>query len=61
MAKENIASAIRGASAVQEAIDRIGTSDEGTGDHDIAKIIVDNEIALRDLVRFALEAAADEL
>jgi hypothetical protein len=61
MERENIIGAIRGAAAVQEAIDRIGASDEGGGDHDIAEIIVKNELALRDLVRFALDAAAAEL
>lgn len=49
-------SALKGASAVAEAIELIG--EDGKTDHDMAKIIVENELAIRDLVRFALSRLA---
>lgn len=50
-------SALKGAAAVAEAIELIGNDQEKT-DHDMAKIIVENELAIRDLVSFALKRLA---
>jgi len=51
------AAACRGAAALVKAIDVIG----GPGDDgDIVKVIVDEEIALRELIRFALVKLASE-
>lgn len=50
-------SALKGAAAVAEAVNLIGNDREKT-DHDMAKIIVENELAVRDLVRFALKRLA---
>lgn len=57
---------MRGVAAVQEALDIIGATEPSgdslhNGDYQMAKIICDNEIAVRALVRFALERLADEL
>lgn len=41
-----------GAGALEKALDLIGEPDKT--DHDLAKIIVDNEVELRALVRYAI-------
>ncbi|HWY14391.1 MAG TPA: hypothetical protein VNX86_04535 [Rhizomicrobium sp.] len=46
--------AMRGAAAVSAMIDLIGTTEEDGGEHAVAKILVDEELALRELVKFAL-------
>lgn len=56
MIRENHAAAIKGAGALQEALELIGAQDKT--DHDMAKVIVDNELELRELVRFALDGLA---
>jgi hypothetical protein len=61
--RDNIANTIKGAGALQEALDCIGATEpngDGKTDHALAKIIVDNELALRDLVRYSLNALATE-
>jgi len=51
------AAACRGAAALMQAVDVIG----GPGDDaDLVKVIVDEEIALRELIRFALVKLASE-
>ncbi len=51
------AEACRGAAVLLQALDVIG----GPGnDADMAKIIVDDELALRELIRFALVKLASE-
>jgi hypothetical protein len=62
MIRDNWPSAIKGAGALQEAIELIGTPvEDGGGDSALAKIIVDNEMALRALVRHALDLISGEL
>lgn len=48
---------LRAAAALTEALDIIGA--EGKTDHDLARIICDNEVDLAELARFAAHAAAD--
>lgn len=57
--RDNFPSAIRGAAALQEALDMIGA--EGKDDHALAKVIVENESPLRDLVRHALNSISHDL
>jgi hypothetical protein len=61
MIRDNIPSAIRGAAALQEALDVIGTSAEDGGDKKMAQVIVDNEMPLRDMLRQFLTGIAEEL
>jgi hypothetical protein len=48
----DLAVVLRGAAALQEALDLIGV--HGVTDQDLAKVICDNEIGLRQLVAFSL-------
>lgn len=59
--RDNYPSAIRGAAALQEALDLIGGDHEGEGDKMLAKVIVDNEVPLRDLVRHFLNSVSNDL
>lgn len=59
MIRDDDANAIRGVAALQEALALIGMP--GATDMAMAKIIVDNEMACRALVRFALDRVASEL
>jgi hypothetical protein len=58
---------IRGAAALSEMLDYIGAihavqlSGDPIEDHAVAKILVDNEINLRALLEFAIDAIADEM
>lgn len=47
----NRAETLKGLAAIQAALDLIGSGIE-SGDKLVAKIIVDDELALRDLIRF---------
>ncbi len=58
MIRDNVPSAVRGAAALMEMLDCIGSADGG--DKTVAKILVDNEIPLRDLAKYALEQIANE-
>lgn len=58
--RDNYPSAIRGAAALQEALDMIG-SDQENGDSALAKVIVDHELPLRDLVRHFLNTISADL
>lgn len=48
---------LRGAAALADAIEIIGA--DGKTDHDLAKIIVDNEPHLRALIKTAIEHEAE--
>lgn len=54
----NIPDIIKGVAALTEAIDTIGGEDKT--DHDMAKIIVEAEMPLRNLVKYALDCLAAE-
>lgn len=57
----NRAETLKGLSALQSALDLIGNTDTaGQGDKLVAKIVVENELALRDLIRFACTKLALE-
>lgn len=58
--RDNHPNTIKGAGALQEALDLIGYT-EPDGDKRLAKIIVDNELALRDLIRYALNSLSNDL
>jgi hypothetical protein len=58
MIRENIPAAIKGAGALAEALDLIGT--EGKTDHDMARIIHDNELVLRDFLKWGLHSLATD-
>lgn len=61
MIRDSIPKAIKGVGALAEALDCIGgqqPSGDNKTDHDLAKVIVDNELDLRELVKFALDALA---
>lgn len=60
MIRDNYPSALRGAAALQEALNLIGNDKEKT-DHDMAKLIVDNELGLADLLRHFLSSIAEEI
>jgi hypothetical protein len=52
---------IRGVSALAEALECIGgrhPSGDNKTDHDLAKVIVENKISLRELVGYALKCLA---
>ena len=55
---ETKAGALRGAAALLLMLDCIGESD-GDGDHSIAKLLVENELPLRDLLEFAAQELAE--
>ncbi len=59
MIRDDAPNTIRGAAALQEALDLIGG--EGVTDKDLAKVIVDNELVCRALVRFALNELASSV
>lgn len=59
MIRDDTPNTIRGAAALQEALDLIGG--EGVTDKDLAKVIVDNELFCRALVRFALNELASSV
>lgn len=44
---DSIPNVLRGAAAVQEALDVIG-NDEGKGDKDLARVVVEHEMAIRE-------------
>lgn len=48
---------ITGAAAITEMLECIGASD--TNDHDVARILVDHEMAIRALMTFALTKLAE--
>lgn len=50
---------LKGMAALQSALDLIGSGAEN-GDKLLAKVIVENELALRDLIRFACTKLALE-
>lgn len=55
--------AMRGAAALAEMIDCIGAtlpSGDPQGDHAVAKILVENEMELRELLNFALPRLGHE-
>ena len=55
--------AIRGVAALAEALDCIGAmhpSGDNKTDHDLAKVVVENEMPLRELVSYALECLAKD-
>ena len=58
--RDNYSNTIKGAGALQEALDLIGDTDPD-GDKRLSKIIVDNELALRDLIRFALNSISNDI
>lgn len=63
MIRDNIPRTIKGVAALAEALDCIGATQpngDNANDDLLAKIIVDNELALRELVRFSLNALATE-
>lgn len=59
----NTAKMLRGAAALQEMLDCIGNPDPNTAQPDqiVAKILVENEMELRALVRDALALAFNRL
>lgn len=59
MARNEGVDALRGAAALQECLDTIGA--EGLTDHDLAKIIVENELECRTLVRWAVARLATDI
>lgn len=59
MIRENMPAAIKGAGALAEALDLIGASEKT--DHDMAKIIVDNDAALREFLKWGLASLATDL
>lgn len=61
MIRDSIPSAIRGAAALHEALDVIGTPAEDGGDEKLARIIVNNEMPLRDMLRHFMTGIAEEL
>ncbi len=58
MIREEWAKAIHGCGALMEILDLIGTGEKT--DHDIAKLIVENELRLEALLRFALDRLAQD-
>lgn len=57
----NRAETLKGLAALQSALDLIGNTDTADqGDRLLAKIVVENELALRDLIRFACTKLALE-
>lgn len=59
--RDNIPSALRGASALQEALGLIGGDPDGDGDKKLAKVIVDAELDLANLLRHFLNSIAEEI
>lgn len=57
--QEMTAAAIKGIGALCHMLNQIGNSDGG-GDKTVAKLLCDNELDLRCLVRFALKSAATQ-
>jgi len=53
-----LAKAMTGCGALYAALDEIGN--QGHSDHDLAKVVVDNEMALRALLTYALNHLAAE-
>jgi hypothetical protein len=54
----DIGNQLRGAAALAEMLDCIGG--EGVTDHDVAKLLTDNELDLRELLSFAIRKMIDE-
>jgi hypothetical protein len=58
----DVAKVVKGAGALLQALDTIGAaSEDDDGDRLMAKIICDNELDLRELVRYALDSITEEL
>lgn len=63
MIRDNIPRTIKGVGALVEALNCIGAQQpngDNQTDHDLAKIIVDHEVELRELVRYALDALSGD-
>lgn len=58
MIRENITLSIKGAAALSEALDQIGGHEKS--DHDLAKVIVENELSLREFLRWGLYRLATD-
>lgn len=58
MIRDNIPNTIKGVAALSAALACIGAHTQS--DSDVAKVVVENELALRDLVRYALNALASD-
>lgn len=59
--KVDVPAVLRGAAALREMLDIIGDTDRANGDRDAAKILVDHELPLRELLTFAVNEVAGEL
>jgi len=55
--KSLAASRLRGAAAITQMLDMIGT--DGMDDHDMARVFVENELEIRDLVSLALTVLSE--
>lgn len=58
--KLNRPAACRGAAAIITMLGLIGANTEGGGDHDVAKVLVDSELDLDELVKFALAKLVEQ-
>lgn len=58
MDKETFATTIKGVAALAEAVDMIGA--ESGDDHKLAHVICDNELPLRELIRYALKSLGED-
>lgn len=64
MGLDNHPPLLRGIAALSAALNCIGglaPNGDSIGDHAVAKIVVDNELELRALVKFAVDTLAEEL
>jgi hypothetical protein len=52
------ATRLRGAAAIAEMLDLIGAQD--VTNHDVAKVLVENELAIRDMLAFVLSRLAGD-
>jgi hypothetical protein len=59
MIREEWANAVHGCGALMEMLDWIGV--EETTDHDLAKLLMDNEHRLEALLKFALDRLAQDI
>lgn len=58
MMRDNIPRSIKGAGALAEALELIGA--EGKTDHDMAKVITENELELREFLKWGLMSLASD-
>lgn len=64
MSRGNLPSALTGAAALTAMLDCIGATEESgeaVGDHAVAKILVEIELALRKFLRYSLDCLVQEL